>query len=599
MDVIRELLGRLQELSAEEMTQLIEAIDAEWDRIDAEPDSTEIVEATAAVVEAAETAQAEVARREEASAAATAQREELRNRMATARGNGEAEGEAGEGETGEAGEGEGDEGGEGAGTAAEGSEGQGTEGEQVPAGAGVQASGSGTAAPRVPARAARMSEHQRPAAGRNTPRQRFTAALVASVNRGNMRAGELIPDEEVLAEATAEQLRRMPRNTPGNGEGVVLASADWSDQWDRERFLIAGRDGENEAKLRRGSSPRSLQATGGICQPYAVDFSMPMWLTDERPLKAGLDSYGATRGGLTFRTAPDFGALSSATEVWTAATDASPGGSTKGVASVTCPTPESVIVDAIPTRLGFGNMMGQFDPETIAANTAAAMAWAAKVAELNLLAKIDAVSTAVSSENLLGAFRDALATLDLVVAAYRDRHRIPESQVVTAIFPIWAKYMFRADLTRELAHDNEVSTTFNLTDDQIDTLLMSRGVKAIWTLDGRAAKGSGITYPAQSFGAQSTGEINGWPSASGTALPQVVWNLFVEGSMTFLDGGRLDFGVVRDSTLNATNDYQTFVEPFEGLAFRGNEALTVISTWVPNGASAGTQNTGDYTGHGL
>jgi hypothetical protein len=62
----------------------------------------------------------------------------------------------------------------------------------------------------------------------------------------------------------------------------------------------------------------------------------------------------------------------------------------------------------------------------------------------------------------------------------------------------------------------------------------------------------------------------------------------VTGTFQFLDGRRLDLGVVRDSTLDATNDYETFLELFEGIAFRGNECPQVQSTIMPNGGSART-----------
>jgi hypothetical protein len=48
--------------------------------------------------------------------------------------------------------------------------------------------------------------------------------------------------------------------------------------------------------------------------------------------------------------------------------------------------------------------------------------------------------------------------------------------------------------------------------------------------------------------------------------------------------------VVRDSTLDATNDYETFVETFEGIANRGfaNGAIQIVTTLCPNGGSAGS-----------
>ncbi len=46
--------------------------------------------------------------------------------------------------------------------------------------------------------------------------------------------------------------------------------------------------------------------------------------------------------------------------------------------------------------------------------------------------------------------------------------------------------------------------------------------------------------------------------------------------------------MVRDSLLDATNDYETFVEVFENVAFRGVEAYQVQQLVLPNGGSAGT-----------
>jgi len=74
----------------------------------------------------------------------------------------------------------------------------------------------------------------------------------------------------------------------------------------------------------------------------------------------------------------------------------------------------------------------------------------------------------------------------------------------------------------------------------------------------------------------------------------LVWFLFVEGTFQYLDGGRLDLGVVRDSILDATNDYETFVEVFENVAFRGIEAYQVQSTILPTGGTAGTVSSGSY-----
>jgi hypothetical protein len=69
------------------------------------------------------------------------------------------------------------------------------------------------------------------------------------------------------------------------------------------------------------------------------------------------------------------------------------------------------------------------------------------------------------------------------------------------------------------------------------------------------------------------------------------WYIFAEGSFLFLDGGTLDLGIIRDSTLVGTNDYKMFVETFEGIAFVGVESLAVTSTIAVNGTAAALRDT--------
>jgi hypothetical protein len=70
-----------------------------------------------------------------------------------------------------------------------------------------------------------------------------------------------------------------------------------------------------------------------------------------------------------------------------------------------------------------------------------------------------------------------------------------------------------------------------------------------------------------------------------------VWYIFAEGTFLFLDGGSLDLGIIRDSTLVGTNDYKMFVETFEGVAKVGVESIKVTSTIAVNGARAALRDT--------
>lgn len=81
-------------------------------------------------------------------------------------------------------------------------------------------------------------------------------------------------------------------------------------------------------------------------------------------------------------------------------------------------------------------------------------------------------------------------------------------------------------------------------------------------------------------------------AAAGATIPaypaQIDTLLYASGTKLFLDGGNLDFGLVRDSVLNSRNRYRQFSETFEGVADRGIENLRLVLSVVPTGAAAGT-----------
>ena len=51
----------------------------------------------------------------------------------------------------------------------------------------------------------------------------------------------------------------------------------------------------------------AITASGGICLPVNVDYSVPTWSTADRPLRDGLPQFQANRGGLRFVAPPDIG----------------------------------------------------------------------------------------------------------------------------------------------------------------------------------------------------------------------------------------------------------------------------------------------------
>ena len=452
-----------------------------------------------------------------------------------------------------------------------------------------------------PGQVSRMAARNRPAP---SPERRTVAGLptvFAQQSTGRIAAGTPLTSSADLATLTRDVLAGLDRTAPPTGIGGrhVVASARWENAYPAERRLSPSDAQHNTSALDAVCAPRAVLASGGVCLPVNIDLSVPTWAGADRPLRDGLPAFQADRGGLRFVTPPDIGVpslqgspsgLGSATEIWTEATDANPAGATKPVYVVQCGTEQLVYVNAIPTRVQFGNMQSRFAPEQIAANTDLAIAVAAREAELELLTLMYNASKQVCPEQFLGATRDILATADLLAQQYRYSHRIPDNVPLTAVFPAWARGVIRADLAREQAHDNAGSVNvLAITDEQIDDWFAARGINVIWTLDGLKAGAYGTGGSAlanQFFPILTAGDEPQWPNQSSDGSFVVGWLLYVEGTYQFLDGGRLDLGVVRDSTLDATNDYETFVEVFEGVAFRGIEAFQVQSTVKPSGASS-------------
>jgi hypothetical protein len=195
----------------------------------------------------------------------------------------------------------------------------------------------------------------------------------------------------------------------------------------------------------------------------------------------------------------------------------------------------------------------------------------ARFSEIRLLTRIGALSTPVTAPSQLGAARDIFVQIEQAAAAYRSRYRLDPKAPLRVLFPEWFKNALRADLTKQLPGDGR-DGTFNLAEAEINKWFATRNINVAWFLDGETG---------QIFGAQSAGALLGFPS-------NVIWYLFSEGTFLFLDGGTLDLGLVRDSTLNGTNDYKIFLENFEGVAKVGVESLRVTSALAIKGSSSAT-----------
>jgi hypothetical protein len=444
----------------------------------------------------------------------------------------------------------------------------------------------------------------RPAAY-TAPRATNTLVASAGLDSIGLNAGQAITEARQLGEAFGVRLDAIRRGhgSGANGEHVPVATVRTS--YPADRTLRTNALDANTSNVRAATSREvivaagqaaaqqgALVAAGGLCGPVEQLNDVPVIGSTARPVRDALANFGADRGGVKWREHVSFGDFAGAVGFWTMAMDEAQGdpGQTdpapKPCLAVECPDEAEAYVEAITLCLRFSNVSARFDPEGTAANISAAQIAHARIAENRLLAQIGALSTPVTSGEVLGSVRDLLTFLDQLLAQYRSFYRLDDAIALRTVLPQWVRDMIRADLTRGMAGDLDA---LNVADAQIAGWFQRRGVNITYHLDGLPARtaSAGVTpaIAAQTYGAFT-------PAGAVAAFPAQIESLmWVEGDMLHLDGGTLDLGVVRDSTLNQTNEYKTFSESWEGVAHRGVEAIRGVVTTRPLGMVAGTADT--------
>lgn len=418
-------------------------------------------------------------------------------------------------------------------------------------------------------------EFEAPADLRPAPKAVAPVVITAGADLPGITAGSEFSSVKEVAQALLSRKHVMGRTSGGDGEQHTVAT--FSTAFPADRMLNANDIEGNRSKINAVVSPEAVVAAGGLTAPVETSYEIfELGETSVRPVRDALAVFGADRGGLRFMTPPVLTDLEGAVSVWTmqddidAATPEAPN-PVKPCLRVAAGVEVTVYTDAIPLCLTFGNLSSRAYPELVERHTQLAMVQQARFAETRLLTRIGALSTQVTAGSQLGAARDIFVQIEQAAAAYRSRYRLDPSAPLRTIFPEWFKNALRADLTKQLPGDGR-DGTFNLGEAEINKWFSTRNINVSWHLDGEAG---------QIFGAQADGALLGFPA-------NVIWYLFSEGTFLFLDGGTLDLGLVRDSTLNGTNDYKVFVETFEGVAKVGVEALRVTSALAIKGASSAT-----------
>lgn len=589
---VEQLLERVEhrdELNAEDLTALLTELRARG----AELHAGEVGDAELVQLQSIATAVGQIGEAQTA-LAADEQRitDEADAALALIQGGGEGAPEGGEGGEGEgegAAAGEGAEGTGGEGTPAGGGEGgEGTQATGTPApaagtdpapaaagtdpapaaGEGEQPIAASAQAPRVSRVAARRPAAVAPRAGAAVDQR---MVLRASANVPGIAAGTLLDTPELLMR-TCDQVVRASVGYAGPRVQLPMFSLgvmDAAEIYGEERTLR--RDPRtNEARIAALTSPAAIRASGGICAPPPIQYDLPVLGSDARPARDMLARFGADRGGIRVLPPPQLSDVAGAIGVWTEANDISLSSpSVKPCLELNCPDEVEVLVDAITRCLKIGNFRARYFPEQVEAWVKLVGVAYARIADTKIITAIGAGSTQITAgDRIMGTVRECLAVIDRATAGMRSRRRLDPDFPVHVAAPAWLYNNMVTDLSRE--QPGSTAERLATSRAQIEAWFSARNVNMSWLLDGEAG---------QVFGAQDDGVLLHWPD-------QVILYLWIEGEWIFLDGGTLDFGLVRDSVLNATNDFQLFSEGFENVIFHGNESMRLKINICPSGATS-------------
>lgn len=333
----------------------------------------------------------------------------------------------------------------------------------------------------------------------------------------------------------------------------------------------------------------ALVAAGGLCAPLQPIYNVPTLGEQSRPIRdTALVSFQATRGGVVSVSPPTLGQLAgqnpNSVGVWTVDDDeeATDGDPAKSCARIVCGSPRETEIYAITKCLIIGNFVDRTFSEYVGAWSELAMVHQDRFAEQRLFNQIvnSSITANVSlATTTLSATRDLLNHLDLAAWNMRTRHRTLRDYPFRVILPDIALGVMRTDIARSMPGGSFVEN-MAVAEQVIQRFFAERSLNVTWSPDLVVQNAPADSQP-----------LAGWPS-------QIPYAIYPEGTFLHLDAGELDLGVVRDSELNSTNDFEVFAETFEAVHPFGVEAIAGNVEVCPSGAVSGTEDLSSICGTG-
>lgn len=334
---------------------------------------------------------------------------------------------------------------------------------------------------------------------------------------------------------------------------------------------------------------RVVLAAGGPCAPADVDYNVEFIGSNARPFTAAFPTARYPRGRVTFF--PPFcfdDAFDPGDELGRIITQAQDeagygtgGGLTapKGCVRIDCPTEETCALDIVIQCTTIGNWVDRAFPEYVRAWRQGVDVVYARRYEEKHMAEVVAGSTVLTgADPTFDGLLDFTGQVLAVVAYTNSCRRLPANQQWHLSIPTWAVTLFKIGVMRYLNLVSNGVQALGVSDAQIIGLLRGMGVNLSTYLDESGPTTQGDD---QLLACLTAGAIPTLPTSLRAFL-------YPEGAWVRGDGGTLDIGVIRDSSLVAANDFQTFSEEWTKMCFRGCDSFVLDVPVCPSGLTAGT-----------
>jgi len=389
---------------------------------------------------------------------------------------------------------------------------------------------------------------------------------------------ESTPYSTVSDVANALWKKRMAFGNIPHGTNEMLSIATGTKTFVDDAPMLGLDPNQNLTALRE--IQQALVASGEFCTPQTQLYDFFRLAVPIRDVEDALPTAQAPRGGIRYIQANCTIGCPDGIGSYTYGPD-TPGGPDsenedfeKPCCRVTCPEIAESLVEAVTQCTVFDNLQYRTFPELIEDFMADVAIQFTLKKQRFYLDQIDAASTATTGIGSYGAVRSLFYDWMIAAVAYRKRQHMARNAPLQIFAPDWTLDVIKADLFND---GDEGLNYLNVPDSLVTQGLASRNLDVTWYYDDPTSfLGQNPLTEAQ---AGAKAPLNDFPA-------EVVAFMFAPGTFVKLDGGTLDLGLVRDHTLNKSNDFAMFMEEWLGFAMLGCESVRIDSLVCPSGSRA-------------